>query len=152
MAYVSQQARQDLLGVIAEAVVEIGGALAALGAAYEQLDEQSADRLEEQLFRPVQGAYGRARRTHTEFAERRRLPPRTFAPQAVRVASHGAKGHVDAAVAAVRQADAGLAGLQDSMLPVEYGDPELRAGVSEVRELLGSVPGRARDLVRVLGR
>jgi hypothetical protein len=146
------EARQQILDAIGDAADEIGLALAYLGEAYEHLDDQTAERLEEQLFRPVQGAYGRARRTHTEFAERRRLPPRTFAAQAVRVASHGAKGHVDAAVAAVRQADAGLAALQDSMLPVEYGDPELRAGVSEVRELLGSVPGRARDLVRVLGR
>jgi hypothetical protein len=38
------------------------------------------------------------------------------------------------------------------MMPVEVGDPELRAGLAEVRELLGAVPGRAREFVRTLGR
>ena len=73
MAYATQEARQDLLDAIAEATEHIGAALAALGAAYEQLDEQSGDRLEEELFRPVQLAYGRARRTHAGFAERHGL-------------------------------------------------------------------------------
>jgi hypothetical protein len=38
------------------------------------------------------------------------------------------------------------------MLPVEVGDPELRAGLGEVRSLLDSVGGRARGLMRTLGR
>jgi hypothetical protein len=38
------------------------------------------------------------------------------------------------------------------MLPIEVGDAELRAGLQEVRELLGEVRGRARELVRTLGR
>ena len=58
MAYVTREAREELLETIAEAIGEIGTALAALGAAYEQLDERTADRLEEELFRPVQVAYG----------------------------------------------------------------------------------------------
>ena len=45
-----------------------------------------------------------------------------------------------------------LATLQDSMLPVEVGDPELRAGLSAVRESIGPLPGRARELLRTLGR
>jgi hypothetical protein len=45
-----------------------------------------------------------------------------------------------------------LGELQDSMLPVEVGDVELRAGLSEIRELVGGVRGRARELLRVLGR
>jgi len=48
------------------------------GEAYEQLDDQHADELEEQLFRPVQGAYGRAKRTYSEFASRSQLRARTF--------------------------------------------------------------------------
>ena len=56
MAYASKEARQDLLDTIADAIDEVAVALAALGAAYEQLDERSADELEEQLFRPVQVA------------------------------------------------------------------------------------------------
>ena len=80
MTYVSQEARQQLLDTVAEATDEIGIALAALGEAYEQLDDDTADTLEEQLFRPVQTAYGRARRTHSGFAERHGLPTRTFEP------------------------------------------------------------------------
>jgi hypothetical protein len=38
------------------------------------------------------------------------------------------------------------------MLPVEVGDPELRAGLAEVRGLVGDVRSRARALVRTLGR
>jgi hypothetical protein len=54
MAYVTNEARQHLLDGIADATDEIGAALAALGAAYEQLDEHTADRLDAELFRPVQ--------------------------------------------------------------------------------------------------
>jgi hypothetical protein len=146
------EARQQLLDALGDAADAIGLAIAYLGEAYEHLDDHTAERLEEELFRPLQAAYGRARRTHSEFAARHRLPTRQFEPQSVRVASHGAKGHVEAAVAAVREAEAALVALQDSMMPVEYGDPELRAGLAEVRALLSDVPARARDLVRVLGR
>ncbi len=38
------------------------------------------------------------------------------------------------------------------MLPVEVGDPELRAGLAEVRELVGHLRRDARELVRTLGR
>ena len=38
------------------------------------------------------------------------------------------------------------------MLPVEVGDPELRAAVADVREHLGGVARNARELTRVLGR
>ena len=152
MAYVTAEARQDLLDDIAEAIDQIGVALAALGAAYEQLDDESADRLEEQLFRPVQVAYGRAQRTHTAFAERYKLPTRTFEPKVAGLPSQGVKGFLEGAVEAVENADFTLADLQDSMRPVEVGDPELRAGLAEVRELVGALQNRAREFVRVLGR
>ena len=70
MPYTTADARQQLLDTLAEATEALGSALAALGEAYEQLDERSGDVLEQELFRPVQLAYGRARRTHTAFAER----------------------------------------------------------------------------------
>jgi hypothetical protein len=153
MAYVSQEARQDLLGVIAEAVVEIGGALAALGAAYEQLDEQSADRLEEQLFRPVQVAYGRAQRTATGFADRHGLPaPATDAPASAGLPSQGVRGFVENALEGVEEADRILIELQDSMRPVEVGDAELRAGLADVREHLGQIPDRVQAFLRTFGR
>ena len=152
MAYVTREARQELLDSIAEAIDEIGTGLAALGAAYEQLDEQTADRLEEELFRPVQVAYGRAQRTHAGFAERHDLPGRSFEPATAGRPSQDVRGLLDEAVDAVAEADDVLAELQDSMRPVEVGDAELRAGLSEVRELLAALRGRARELVRTLGR
>ena len=63
VAYVARDARQDMLDTLGDAIDEIAAALAALGGAYEQLGTLPADRLEEQLFRPVQAAYGRAKRT-----------------------------------------------------------------------------------------
>jgi len=152
MAYVTSEARQDLLDTIADAIDEIGQALASLGAAYEQLDEQSADRLEEQLFRPVQVAYGRARRTHTAFAERHGLPTRTFDPANAGLPSQGVRGFLERAVESVEGADDSLVALQDSMLPVEVGDPELRAGLAEVRELVGGLGQHAREFMRTFGR
>jgi hypothetical protein len=152
MAYDAQQARQDLLDGIADAIEAIGSALAALGGAYEQLDEHTADRLEEELFRPVQVAYGRARRTHAGFAERYGLPGRTFSPGEPGHPSQGVRGYLESAVDAVADADDTLAELQDSMLPVEVGDPELRAGLADVRALVGDLRVRARELVRTLGR
>jgi hypothetical protein len=35
---------------------------------------------------------------------------------------------------------------------VEYGDPELRAGLAGVRELVGNVRASARRFTRTLGR
>lgn len=152
MPYSTADARQQLLDTVAEATEALGSSLAALGEAYEQLDEHNGDVLEEQLFRPVQHAYGRARRTHAEFAERHELAARTFEPATPGAPSRGARGFIDDGVDAARRADEVLATLQDSLLPIEVGDPELRAGLEEVRTLLGDVPGRARELERTLGR
>jgi hypothetical protein len=152
VSYIAREARQELLDTLGGAADEIATALAALGAAYEQLGTAPADRLEEELFRPVQAAYGRAKRTHAGFAERQELPGRTFAPGTAGPPSTGIRGFIDSAVEAVGEADAILAELQDSMMPVEVGDAELRSGLAEVRELLGAVPGRAREFVRTLGR
>jgi hypothetical protein len=152
LAYVAREARQLLLDTVGEAIDEIGVALAALGAAYEQLDEQTADRLEEELFAPVQVAYGRAKRTHDQFADRYGLPGRTFETPEAGLPSTGARGFIDAALDAAGQADQILAELQDSMLPVEVGDQELRAGLTEVRELLDGLRRRGRELERTLGR
>jgi hypothetical protein len=53
---------------------------------------------------------------------------------------------------AVDQADADLSTLQDSMLPIEVGDPELRAGLAEVRTLMGDLHSRGRRFMSLLGR
>jgi hypothetical protein len=63
-----------------------------------------------------------------------------------------ARAALERASAALSDADATLATLQDSMLPVEVGDAELRAGLSAVRELVGPLPHRVRQLLRTLGR
>jgi hypothetical protein len=152
VSYIAGEARQEMLDTLAEAIDEIADALAALGDAYEQLSTAPADKLEEQLFRPVQIAYGRAKRTHAGFAQRQGLPARTFVPGTPGLPSTGIRGFVDKAVDSVAEADAVLSELQDSMMPVEVGDPELRAGLAEVRELLGSVRANAREFVRTLGR
>jgi hypothetical protein len=152
MASADAQARQRLLDALAEAIDDLAPALAALGAAYEQLDDQQADRLEEQLFRPVQRAYGRGKRTHAEFAARHGLPGRDFEMRLPGVASTGVKGFIEVAVDAVRRAETELAALQDSLMPIEFGDTDLRAGLTEVRELLGGFTQRAHGVVRTYGR
>jgi hypothetical protein len=152
MTYSAADARRDLLDAVADAIDDLARALAALGAAYELLDEHKADELEEALFGPVQVAYGRLRRTHTDFAGRHGLPTRTFEMPEPGAPSLGIKGYVDAATAAVTSADVTLATLQDSMMPIEVGDPELRAGLAQGRELVDEVPQRARALARSFGR
>lgn len=152
MPYGTAEARQELLDALGAATDDIGVALSALGDAYEQLDEVNATRLEDVLFAPVQAAYGRAKRTHTGFADRYGLPHRTFATPAPGAPSRGVKGFLDLAVEAVQRADAGLASLQDSMRPVEVGDAELRAGMAEVRRQLDQVSRQARQFMREVGR
>lgn len=152
MAQTTVEARQQLLDDLAGAVDEIGFALSAVGAAYEQLDEQTADRLEEALFRPIQLAYGRARRTHEQFAARHGLPAASFEEQSPGRPSTRAKGFIENAAEAAGAADRALAALQDSPMLVEVGDVELRSGLAQVRELVGVVPRQARELLRTLGR
>jgi hypothetical protein len=152
MAYITQEARQELLDTIAEATDELGVALAALGEAYEQLDERSADKLEDELFRPVQSAYGRAKRTHAEFATRHGLPARTFTPAPRGLPSTGVKGFLEATADALEQTENILVELQDSMSPVEVGDAELRAGLADVRATLAQLAGRPERFAGLFGR
>ena len=152
MAYSAGEARGQLLEDVAEATDQLALALASLGEAYEELDEQTADALEEQLFRPTQSAYGRLRRTHAEFAARVGLAGRNFEPSSGGLHSADPRVYVERAVEAIEQADHILAELQDSMLPVEVGDRELRAGLSETRETIAELPARARRLMRTQGR
>jgi len=152
MAYTDAEAAQHLLDTLAGAADELGIALAYLGEAYEQLDEATADRLEDELFRPVQVAYGRAQRVHAEFAERRGLPDHPFEAAHPHTREHDSAGIIASAVAAVERAESSLATLQDSMLPVDVGDPPLRAGLEQVRVLLGDIRERAREVTRRMGR
>jgi hypothetical protein len=152
VTYTTAEGRQQVLDALGAAADEIARALAILSEAYEHLDERTAERLEEGLFQPIRTAYGRAKRVHAGFAERHELPARAFLTPAPVAPSNSTKGLIDAAVDVVTKADGMLAELQDSMLPVEVGDVELRAGLSEVRELVGGSRTRAREITRTLGR
>ena len=152
MAYTTSEVRQELLETIAQAANELGFASACLTEAYERLDERNADRLEEECFRPVQTAYGRAKRAHAEFARRHGLQAAEFDQPPTGLPSQDAAAYVAGAAEAVGVADHTLAELQDSMLPVEAGDEELRAALKAIRESLDGLPVRASVFLRGLGR
>ena len=151
MTYTASEARKELLGEVAGAIEELSRAIAAIGEAYDAADDQMADRIEAELFKPLQGAYGSATRTYAGFASRSGLPSRKFAPAPL-PAPHGVRELVEAAVDDTAHAEQILADLQDSMAPVEVGDPDLRAGLADVRRRLGELPGQAERLLSVLGR
>ena len=151
MSYKAADARQQILDDLASAAEHLGTAVARLGEAYELLDEQTADRLEARLFRPLQAAYGLARRTHAEFAARYQIATRELGQQS-RSLPAGPREEIERAADEIRTADEMISELQDSMLPVEVGDVELRAGLSRTRELIAPLPVQARELVRTLGR
>jgi hypothetical protein len=152
MARSALEAREQILADLAIAIEKLALAAAGVGAAYELLDELTGDRLEAELFRPVQKAFGRAKRTQSQFAERVGLDDYEFDTPSAGLPSQGVKVLIDHAVEASTAAAGVIADLQDSMLPIEAGDAELRAGLAEVRELLDEIPGRARGFVRTLGR
>jgi hypothetical protein len=146
------EGREQVLGDFAAAIEAIALSLALLEAAYEQLDERAGDELEAEIFRPVQLAYGRAQRTHSEFASRFGLAGRSFDAPSPGLPSQLPNELIERASDAAAEADQAIAELQDSMLPIEVGDAELRAGLSTVRELLSAVPAKARALERTVGR
>ncbi len=152
MSYTSAQGRQQILDAMASAADHLAVALGLLGGAYDLADEHIAEMLEDGVFRPVQLAYGRLRRSHAEFAARSGLPGREFSPAPEGAPARGLKGLLDDAAEQVRQADGELAELQDSMLPVEVGDQQLRAALEEARSLMGQVGPKARELLRTFGR
>ena len=152
MAYSTAEARVEMLDDIGTTADELAIALAALSEAYDALDDDGADELERTMFRPVQAAYGRLRRTHTEFALRHALAQRAFAPASPGTHSGDPRVYIERALDAAQDAEQRLAELQDSMAPVDVGDPPLRAGLAEVRTLLAEVPAGGRRLLRGFGR
>lgn len=152
MAFTTAEARQTLLDTIAEATDELGFALACLGEAYELLDDTNSEALEDTLFGPVQVAYGRSKRTYTEFAARHGLPTRALTQEGDSLGVDTASGYLERAVEAVGIANQSLAELQDSMLPIDAGDELLRTGLASIRERLDGLPDQARNFMRTLGR
>lgn len=152
MSYTSESARMQLLDELGQAVEALSVAIEALGEAYEAADDRTAEELESRLFRPVQAAYARAQRTRASFAERHQLTAGATSPARSAAPSADPRTHLDRAIQAIERTDLVIAEMQDSMLPVEVGDRELRDGLTEVRELIAAAPGQARQLVRLIGR
>src|SRR6202161_2962428 len=146
MGYTTEEGRTQILDDAAAAVWQLSIAMAALGEAYERLDEQSGDRMETRLFRPLQSAYGQLKRTHTAFAQRSGLPGRDF-PVAPPPAPEDPRASLEHAADAIQAADDELAELQDSLLPVEVGDQELRAGLAGTRTQISGLPGACDDFI-----
>ena len=152
LAYTNLEGREGLLEALAESAELVGAALEFLGAAHERLDDQSAERLEEELFGSVQRAYAGARKAYAGFASRHNLSTRSFDQPSVPPASLKAAELIQKAADEAEGADEMLAGLQDDQALVEVGDVELRAGVADTRQAIGPVPARAREILRTLGR
>ena len=152
MAYTTAEGRQVLLDGLVRGANELGYALTALGAAYEALDEATADALEEALFGPVQKGYGRAKRTATAFAARSQMVEPTFEDHEAGLPSSRARGFIDQAVDGIRAASEELSGVQDAPELIEVGDSELRAALVELRGLVDPLPERAHEITRRLGR
>ena len=152
MAYTNAEARSRILEDLANVIDDISLASACLGEAYEHLNGGSADRLETDLFRPISTAMARARRTQTGFADRMGLTAPALEEQSAGAPSRDVKLYIDRAVSACSEAGRTLAELQDSMMPIEAGDADLRAGLAEIREMIDGLPGRAREFTRTMGR
>lgn len=151
MSYTAESGRLQILDDAAAAAEQMAVALSAAGEAYEHLDEQAAERMESNLFRPLQAAYGQLNRTVTEFAGRYGLPDRQPGPPNVPLPGDPRR-MLERAAESIDAADETLSELQDSLLPVEVGDEELRAGLSRTRRLLAPLSGASAELVRTLGR
>jgi hypothetical protein len=152
VAVTTLEARTQIVDELGGATLQIAYSVACLGAAYELLDETTADRLEAELFRPVQRALGRAKRTNAEFASRYGLKAPAVEAPPPGVPSQGVRAFIDRAVNAAAEASRRIAELQDSMLPIEAGDTELRAALAETRELVDQIAAPARAFLNTLGR
>ena len=152
MAYTNIEGREQLLEGVAAAIDQLAIGIAALGVAYERVDEMTADRLEESLFGPLQRALGRAKRTQTEFAARHGLTSREPDGVVQPSPATAAKELIERAAEAAGEADLALATVQDDRAMIEVGDVELRSGIAAVREAIGPVGANATALLRTLGR
>jgi hypothetical protein len=151
VSYTTESGRRQILDDAVACAHDLGDAIAALSEAYELLDDHMAERMEAAVFKPTQAAFGQLKRTLSEFAARYGLPAPVIA-DAQQPAPTDPHSSLDRVADLVQAADDGLAELQDTLLPVEVGDAELRAGLSRTRTLIGRVPAAAEELIRTLGR
>ena len=152
MAITRQEAVEQILADLGTALERNAVALSCLGGAFEVLTTAPGEKLEDELYRPVQKSFGRGQRAHSAFAEKTGNPTVKFELPDPGAASQGPRSYIDRAVVAAANADRALSDLQDTMYPIEFGDADLRAGLAEMRELLAPLPVAAREFVRTLGR
>ena len=152
VAITTVEAREQILDELAGATIQIGFAVSCLGTAYELLDEVTADRLETELFRPAQRALARAKRASSGFASRYGLTVKLREAPSPGLPSQGVRVFVERSITASAEASRRIAELQDSMLPIEAGDPELRAALAETRDLIDGLAAPARAFLNTLGR
>lgn len=148
----TQESHERIVGDLGAAAEQLALAVACLGEAYEQLSVMAADRMEADIYAPVQRALGRTKRTRSQFAERVGREASPIADPQTGRSSQGAKVFIERAAGATTQAGGLIADLQDTGMAIESGDAELRAGLSEIRDLLAPVPAQAREFLRTLGR
>ena len=131
MAYTTAEGREQVLSDLAVAIEQIADALARDWARPMNSSTSSTPtRSRSSCSARSSSAYGRAKRTYAEFASRSQLRARTFAAHSPGLQSQSVQELIERAADAAYDADQSIAELQDSMLPVEVGDPELRAGLS----------------------
>lgn len=153
VTYDPAEARRALVDDLLGAAQDVAEAIAYASAAYDLLDDTSGDRLEEQVFAPLQKALGALRRAAEGFATRHGIAaPAAAPPPPEPHPSQGVAALLDGCGAAARRADDHLGTLQDSLLLIDLGDAELRTGVADVRRRLGGVPAALRTFTRMLGR
>src|SRR3954451_11764553 len=107
----TREAREEIVAELGRSIDRIALATACLGEAYELLDEATGDRLEGALFRPVQRAYARAKRTQGAFAGRADLPVGAPEQPSAGLPSQGVKRFVKRGGEAAADADRVLAEL-----------------------------------------
>ncbi|HUA11681.1 MAG TPA: hypothetical protein VMA83_06725 [Solirubrobacteraceae bacterium] len=153
MTYSAREGRERILLDVAEAAAALMGAQEALGEAHEQLDDAAAGRLELELYGPVRDATKSALAGASAFAARVGMTfTRPAGEHHARTRGDGPREYVDAATALVARADELLAELQDSLLPVEVGDTELREALAATRRTIAPLAHSALEFERTLGR
>jgi hypothetical protein len=152
MAFTTREAQERIVDELGWAVGQIALASEVFSDAYERLDATTADRLEDELYRPLQRGFGRAKRTLVQFAGRVGLEPQEGEPGDANVARLTLKETIERAVALAADGAQRIAELQDSDMAIAAGDSELRSGLAETRRLLGELSTRAPAFLRTLGR
>ena len=152
MAFTTREAHEQIVAELGWAVGQIALAAECLGEAYERLDVPTADRLEDELYRPLQRGFGRAKRTLVQFAGKVGLEPDEGEPSDANVSRLTVKETIERSVALAADGAQRIAELQDSDMAIAAGDAELRAGLAETRRLLAELSSRAPAFLRTLGR